>query len=248
MDIVQSRLAAGNYVGAIEAELGNQGATATMDISGSQRSVTVAGNIGISSSNFESQPAAIVSLSSAAQNVLSNAQIALDLMVTARPSGHETPTSTQGTYANKAPSLVEPGTGQVISSSSDPSISGIVQQAKNALNDTTSVFYNFVNEMGGPSSWSTFMGTTEQQSFAEAFNSKTLTIQNASNVAGLDYKDNTILSGTSETGTISINGAWRASQDKLNGTYSTGLMIPVEGGIYVTWANPNPSASANSGT
>jgi len=107
------------------------------------------------------------------------------------------------------------------------------------------MYYSFVNQMGGASNFAAFMFSgSEQQSFVQAFNNKTLTIQNASDVAGLDLQDNTVLTGTSESGTMSMNDAWMASQDLANGTYSTGLFIPIVGGIYVTWANPSTSTSS----
>jgi len=251
MSDVQMQLAAGNYAAAIQDELGNMGATATMSYGG----VVVTGTAGVAptsspQSAHATQPAVIVSLSPAAQTILSGAQIALD-MITAACQGeqgttpgsatlHGSGTTTKPASALQAPSLIQPSTGEVISSPSDPSISEIVQQAKAALSDPTSVFYGVVNQAGGPGAWSAFMGSEEQQSFVDAFNSKTLTIQNASDVAGLDYMDHTVLSGTSQSGTMSINGAWRESQDMLNGTYSTGWFMPVEGG---TWSKTTTSTN-----
>ena len=256
MDMVQSSLAAGEYVAAIQDELGNMGASATMNIAGSQRGVVTSGSVGVARSSaspgsYASQPAAIVSLSPAAQTMLSGAQIALDVITAARQSQHGTQASatqqngtgnatTKTGTPNGAPTLIQPSTGAVISSSSDPSIADIVNLAKNALSDPTSVFYSMVNQDNGPASFISYVDDPQmQQSFVDAFNNKTLTIQNASDVAGLDYQDNTVLTGISETCRISMNGAWMASQDKANGTYSTGLMMPIIGGLYVTWANPS---------
>lgn len=144
-----------------------------------------------------------------------------------------------------APDLIQPSTGDVISSQSDPSIADIVKQAQSALSDPAAVFYEFVNQDDGPASFISYVGDQKmQQSFVAAFNNKTLTIQNASGVAGLDYQDKTVLTGTSENGGGSLNGAWMAEQDKTNGTFSTGIIMPVIGAIYVTWANP--SANTNS--
>ena len=72
-----------------------------------------------------------------------------------------------------------------------------------------------------------------------------ISLSPAAHVAGLDLQDNTVLTGTSERVNMSMNEAWMASQDSSKGTYSTGLFIPVVGGIYVTWANPAASASSD---
>lgn len=255
MSDVQMQLAAGNYVAAIQDELGNMGATATMSRAG----VVVTGSVGVaptsvSQSAHVTQPAVIVSLSPAAQNILSGAQIALDVMTAAHTGGYEpTPSSLASDSSNapakpvsvsQAPSLIQPGAGEVISSPSDPSISQIVQLAKDSLTDPGAVYYNFVNQMGGASKFAACMFSgNEEQSFVQAFNNKTLTIQNASDVAGLDLQDNTVLTGTSESGSMSMNDAWMASQDSINETYSTGLFMPIVGGIYVTWANPTAGTS-----
>jgi hypothetical protein len=259
MDMVQGSLAAGDYVAAIQDELGNMGATATMNITGAQRDVVTSGSVGVapslvSPSSYASQPAAIISLSPAAQNILSGAQIALDMITATRQSEREVRASAteQNNNATEkpgttdgAPTLIQPSTGDVISSRSDPSIADIVKQAQSALSDPAAVFYNMVNQDDGPASFISYVGDAQmQQSFVTAFNNKTLTIQNASDVAGLDYQDKTVLTGTSENAGGGINGAWMAEQDKTNGTYSSGMIIPVIGGIYVTWANP----SANTGS
>jgi hypothetical protein len=257
MSDVQMQLAAGNYAAAIQDELGNMGATATM----SQGGVVVTGSVGVapasgSQSLRSTQPAVIISLSPAAQNILSGAQIALDVISAVRANGQGAPASASTRSSSgapvkpgsvsQAPSLVQPSTGEVISSPSDPSISQIVQLAKSSLSDPTAVYYNFVNQVGGTSKFAAFMFSGgEEQSFVQAFNNRTLTIQNASDVAGLDLQDNTVLTGTSERVNMSMNDAWMASQDSSKGTYSTGLFIPVVGGIYVTWANPAASASSD---
>ena len=249
------QLAAGNYAAAIQDELGNMGATATM----SQGGAVLTGAAGVappsgSQSLHTAQPAVIVSPSPAAQDILSGAQIALDVITAvrgSRPGALAPATSCSGSApaepgsASQAPSLIQPGTGEVISSPSDPSISQIVQLAKDSLTDPTAVYYDFVNQMGGAGKFAAFMFSgSEEQSFVQAFNNKTLTIQNAYDVAGLDLQDNTVLTGTSERVDMSMNDAWMSRQNSGNGTYSTGLFIPIVGGIYVTWTNP--AASTNS--
>jgi hypothetical protein len=266
-DMVQSSLAAGDYVAAIQDELGNMGASVTM----SQPGVAVTGTVGVapsstSQSSYASQPAAIVSLSPTARNILSGAQIALDMITAVRQSEHGAPASTpeqnnktdaasaKPGATDTAPSLVQPGTGDVISSRSDPSIADIVKQVQSTLNDPNSVFYNMVNQAGGPEKWSSYMANEQdQQSFIDAFNNKTLIVENASNVAGLDYQDNTVLTGISENVRSSESTAFVLAQNAAG--YQAGVMqLPVIGGIYLAWKDPKmgdgadtaPVASGNS--
>ncbi|HEY3848503.1 MAG TPA: hypothetical protein VGL95_15460 [Acetobacteraceae bacterium] len=258
MDMVQSSLAAGDYVAAIQDELGNMGASVTMF----QPGVAVAGTVGVapsstSQSSYASQPAAIVSLSPAAQNILSGAQIALHMITAARQSepgarasAPEQNNNTDAASAkpgstDRAPTLVQPSTGDVISSRSDPSIADIVKQAQSTLNDPSSVFYNIVNQAGGPEKWSYHMDNEQdQQSFIDAFNNKTLIVENASNVAGLDYQDNTVLTGISENVRSSESTSFLLAQNAAG--YQTGLMqLPVIGGIYFAWKDPKMGNGAD---
>ena len=250
VDLV-SQLSGLPYVWTIQDSLGNNGASATVDISGTNRSATVTGTPTSSVVPPIYGPSAIVSLSPRAQSMLSDAQVALDV-IGAMETGHGTPATAIPQSSQDAPvrsSGQEPA-GQAESSVSASSVSDIVKSAASVLKDPTSTFYDYVNALGGPASFISYVcNAPEQQSFIDAFNNKTLNIQNASDIAGLDYKDSTVLTGTSETLNGSYSGKY-ISNRLANGNIASILMFPAVGGIYFSYPAPTtadgPAASTAS--
>jgi hypothetical protein len=78
----------------------------------------------------------------------------------------------------------------------------------------------------------------DEQTFIDAFNNKTLIVQNASDVQGLDYKDNSVITGTSEDChySFNFNGAFIQAQNAA-GHQANVLQLPIIGGIYFAWKN-----------
>ena len=248
IDSIQSELAGGNYAAAIQDALGNTGASATMRLSGSQRSVSVAGAPTGIPLSYASEPATIISFSPAAQNILSDAQIALTVMAAARPgNGVKSTVAASGAVSEEAiQSPAQEPANQTISSASELSISGIANAAQNALSDPTATFHDIVNQQGGPASFASFISDPkERQSFINAFNNQTLIIQNAADVPGLNYQDHTVLTGSTEAVHTSYNEGFISNQ-MAAGTASGVMTLPVIGGIYLAW--PNSSASSSPAT
>ncbi len=81
------------------------------------------------------------------------------------------------------------GSGQAEPSASSASIAAVVQAAQGSLSDPSAAFYNAINSAGGPADWASFMSDSRRKSFVQAFDNKTLPVQNASNVSGLGRVD-----------------------------------------------------------
>lgn len=246
---IQSELTSGNYAAAIQDALGNAGTSAEMRISGSRRSVVVTGAATNEPSSYAPAPAAIISFSPAAQSILSNSEIALDVLnatagirsVDAAKSTLATP-RTAGDQAVQPP-LQEP-VDQTAPSAAKPSVSQIVQEAQQSLNDPTAAFYNMVKQQGGPVAYASLaFAPNERQSFIDAFNNRTLTTQNAADVPGLNYQDNTALTGTSEAVHVSYNETLISDQ-MAAGTISGVITLPLVGGIYIAWANTSAGSTS----
>ena len=225
----------------IQNALGNTGASARVTI-GAQSSLVVKGDVGgLTASAPRSNPATIVSFSPAANAVLSGAQVAFIVITANRNSDQTQASGNPSARQPAAPSPVSAATAQAPATAPAPlSLSYILDQAKADLADPTGDFYGVVNQgFNGPEQFaSSFSDPIQRQSFIDAFNNQTLTIQNAANVAGLDDVNTTLLTGTSESLSGSSNEVWRTQQDAASGTYSTGLNIPLIGNIYVTWPKP----------
>jgi len=225
--------------------LGNGNASVTIDISGSTRSATVTGAPTGSLPSSAYGPATVVSLSPQAQGALSQAQIALDVLGGLK-TGH-------GASATAAAPVSSPVQEPIAAVQPAPpvtaaSISDVVKNDASALNDPAAVFYACVNETGGPASIvSGFTSVQEQQSFIDAFNNRTLNIQNASDVAGLDYRDSTVLTGTSIKGGGSYNGQY-VTNKLAEGIQSSLMIFPAVGAIYYSWPAPTTAGGSAAST
>ena len=244
----------GYWVSAIQDLLGNKGASVTLDISSSQRSTPTARILPRSSLTTPSTKADIVSLSPEAQRAISNDQIALDLITPLQhPSGlvgdENTTASTPSTGSSPTGSFVMSGV-EAVSGAQDSgplatSIAAIVAAAQSTLSDPSSAFYQAFNgdvsagAVDGPAALASTMPADEAAAFVSAFNNRTLTIQSAVDVPFIDYKDNSVLTGTSETAHVDYNQDAMNTYAQTAGVYSTMLVAPGIGALYVTWAKPS---------
>ena len=232
-----------NYIRDLQGALGNNGASMTVNISGQSRGATVTGSLGASAATGpaatgSNSPAAIISFSAGAQAALANAEIAMTLISdSAKANGRAgdaaaKPMSGATTFQ---PEQTPP---------TEASISDMVKASGSILQDPTSVFYQFINQDNGPESYSSYMGDPQEQaSFVQAFNDKTITVQNASDVTGLDYTDSSVLTSRSETASENYNPAFLATQNS-GSNYASMLMFPAVGAVYITWPKSS-GASAN---
>jgi hypothetical protein len=241
VSMIQSDLATGDYVGAIQDALGNRGASATMNLSATHKSVSI---VGTPSGLSTSTPAVVVSLSADAQRALSSGQIAVDLLTAAGRSGTAGNTTYNAPQKSAASSskLVTPAGEQETTATSpteaSPSIGDIVQAAQNSLGDPKDSFYNILNSQQSAEDFSAYMPDDERTAFLSAFANKTLSIQNAADIPGLDYTDGTTLTGTSETTHFSYNEKALEQYGQSNGMYTSMIMMPVIGALVFSFPKP----------
>jgi hypothetical protein len=232
-----------NYVSALQDALGNNGASMTINISGQSRGATVTGSLGTSTATGpaatgSNSPAAIISFSPGAQAALTNAEVALTLISDSAKANGRAGAAAAKPISGATTSQPEQNPRTAAS------IADMVMAAGSILQDPTSVFYQEINSEGGPEHYMSYMSDPQTRaSFVQAFNDKTLTIQNASDVAGLNYTDSTSLTSTSETSNENYNTTYLSAQNS-GANYASLIMFPAVGGIYFSWPKSS-SASAN---
>jgi hypothetical protein len=233
-----------NYVSALQTALGNNGASMTVNIFGQSRSATVTGPSSAPvatgpGATGKRSPAVILSLSPGAQATLNEAEVALTVISDSAKVSRRPDATAAKPASGDTTSLPEQNPPTAAS------ISNMVAAAGSILRDPASVFYEVINSEGGPEKYASYMADPQERaSFVQAFNDKTLSIQNASDVAGLNYTDSTSLTGTSETANEIYNTAYLAAQNS-GANYASLIMFPAVGGIYFSWARSSANASAD---
>jgi len=124
-------------------------------------------------------------------------------------------------------------------------VAQIIQTGQTLLADNpTGAFYNYVNEAGGPAQFISYENNAAlQNSFVNAFKNGSLTVQDVTQIPQLQFTDNEFFTGQGESGSAGWNTNIEAEMDAANGTYSTGVVFPGIGALYVTWANPSVETS-----
>lgn len=216
----------GSYVDAIQRALGSPGASTTVNISG----------------HPSSNAAVVVSLSAQAQQTLSNGKIALELIDRARSDeGSRGERAAPRISSSRIPSFntirgttaANAGTN---CSSSTASVDDLKAQARVSLTNPEAVFRAVVDaKQGDLETVVAFRSDAERQAFQAAYANGTVTFQNASDVEELQYRDSTVITGTSEETHISYNGDWQLERDKATDTYSGILCFPMVGAVFFTF-------------
>lgn len=243
---VQSELAAGNYLAALQDTLGNKGASVT--ISGG--SVTFQGASSGSTGNIShvavARVADVVSLSPAAQKLLSDSGIALALLNAAsKYTNHRNSISTPdlSSQAERLPSsnivqptpvshpIISPGSSPVVAADgSQLTASQIVDIAKTQESNPNYV-YNVINS--NVDFFTQGLSADVKASFVKALQNKTLGIESTSSIPGLNYQETTVITGTSE----STIGGQLYNSNILNSRGGNGFITGSDfgGEFYVSW-------------
>jgi len=121
------------------------------------------------------------------------------------------------------------------------SFAGAATAAQAASSDPNAFYDSLGNKNELDATLSSMGAEEERSSFLAAFNSRTLNIQNTSDIPGLDVSTTTVLTGTSEvmSGSGYNSQVEKAAQDQ-GGGYSMMLIDPLGGSQLVTWGS-NPT-------
>ncbi len=208
-----------------------------------------------------------VTLSPEAQSRLSDATVALDILTTDaaratngtistgsagnKPAGdvttgsqtsQQTQTIGQLTAASGTPkdiNATQATTDPTGGAAASPSVADIIAAAQAAAQDPNYAY----NQLGGnpnalAATLSTMGSDAEKSSFLAAFDNRTLTVTNTSDIPGFDYASTTVLTGTSETMSGSgdgYNAQVEHAAQMQGGGYGMLLGLPLGGAILVTW-------------
>jgi hypothetical protein len=231
-----------SYGEAIQHLLGDQGASLVLGGSAAAPTATLYGSA-TAKVGTNVEPAVTVTLSAQAQHFLSQGQIALDLL-TGKP-GAQGPTIT---IPNQTAQAQATATANAASASAVPGgvagqIASIIAQAKAEVSDP-----NFIYNVANPGNH--YLGIIDglqgsaQAGFIQAFNSRTLTIQNVADVEGLDYTPSVTFTGTSQNTSLSINyDVWNPLYAAHDGNIAT-LGDPLGGSLLLTWPPVDAPASS----
>jgi hypothetical protein len=179
-------------------------------------------------------PAVIVSLSPAARNALTNAQIALQVITGSLPMKASLPTAQSGDKREAITDAMHsaaPASTQVTM----PSLEQIrSMSAADWFYDTTNV-----------QDFTFRMAPDKAAAFEAAYNSKTLNIQRASDIPRLHYQDSWTYTassaGSGMSSTFSFDSVWAGE------TYGSQCLVqsdPLFGGILVSWGDSRENSAS----
>lgn len=252
---IQGGLGASSYVAALQDRLGNNGASVTV----SSGLIALHGApVGRSTNLLPAIPRVVdvVSLSSTAQEFLSNSSIALVLLnnaardakskfgnvVVDTSSNHPSSTGPVKQVAPIQPVIAVSGTELPSTSDgsnvSELSASQVIDIAK-AQESNPSFIYDIIN--ANKEFYTQGLSTEAKTSFLSGLSNKTLSVESTSSIAGLNYNESVTITGTNES--FIGGGIYNSNilRDKAENGFITSTAFG--GSFYVSWNN-KPASTA----